>query len=74
MTAEWDLDDGVAFDRRVRHRLFVDGGEHPPRVATRVVPLADWFGDGRGCYQVIVEIDGVRLSDSAGWTVPIDAR
>lgn len=87
MIEEWDLDDGVLgegwgrgsdddadFDGRVRHRLFVDGGERPPRVATRIVPLADWFGDGRGCYQVVVEIDGVRAPDSASWTVPIDAR
>ncbi len=44
----------------VRHRLFVDGAGGPPSVATRVVPVADWFGDARGLYQVIVEIGGVR--------------
>ena len=47
----------------VRHRLFVDGGDGPPSVATRVVPVEDWFGDGRGFYQVIVKIDGVRVAD-----------
>lgn len=47
----------------VRHRLFVDGADGPPAVATRVVPLEDWFGDRRGFYQVIVEIGGVRVTD-----------
>jgi hypothetical protein len=62
---DWTTPDAV--ERRpgaVRQpALFVDGADGPPAVATRVVPLEDWFGDGRGFYQVIVEIGGVRVVD-----------
>lgn len=48
----------------VEHSHFVNGGTEPPTVKTRVVEVEAPRGEGKQ-YEVIVEIDGVRVGGRA---------